>query len=484
MEIVLLFIRVFLAGVFALAGVGKLLDRDGSLRSLKDFGVPSSFLGSAATILPIIELAVAIFFLFPETSWYAAIAASSLMAVFIAGMGYQMSKGNAPDCHCFGQIHSEPVSRSSTFRNVLFAILAVFLVLQGVNGQGLAIAETTGQIVQTLFLFIALLMFVAAILLAKKIYERQEQLMRRIDILDALSGDRPPQERDDAGDPSDGLPIGSPFPDMELRSLSGKVVKFEHLLMRAKPLLFIFAGPDCEPCKGLFPDILKWKNELNDRFDIVLISRGKESDNKKEFGEFPPDDILLQEKREFAEKVYAKWTPTAIMVSAFGDVISHPITGDTAIRELLEKLQTADLTKPFVYFTNPAIHRVIKIGNKVPAFELEDTKGNTINSDHLIGEQTLALALSRSCEHCHDVLHTMQTWEKEGSPKMVIFADGDAEWFAEFGLKTPVIIDKQRRTSITFGLTGTPSAILVDENGVILTEAAIGLANISSLIGK
>ena len=484
MELVLILVRIFLAGVFSLAGVGKLLDRKGSVKAIKEFGVPASLTGVAATLLPIVEITAAILFLFTETSWYASIIGLVLMLIFIGGMAYQMAKGNAPDCHCFGQIHSEPVSRTSILRNIAFGILALFLVLRGINGQGPAIGDSTGEVVQTLFLFVSLMLLVAILTIAKKIYEGQSQILRRIDILDALSGEKPPEERDEAGDPSDGLAIGTPFPDMALRSLSGKVVTFDHLLMRAKPLLFIFTGPDCEPCKGLFPDILKWKSELNDKFDVIIISRGKDGENKREFGDFPHDDVLLQEKREFAEKVYAKWTPTAILVNANGDVISHPITGDSAIREFIEKLRVSDLNDPFVHFTNPAIHRVIKIGSKIPAFELDDIQGNKVTNEFFNGDSILTLALSRSCEHCHDVLHALQHWETDDPPKMLILADGEPEWFASFKLATPVLVDKQRRVSITFGLSGTPSAVLVNSDGVVVSEAAIGLSNIKALIGK
>src|SRR5512139_1671746 len=106
METILLLIRLFLFGVFALAGIGKLLDRKGSEKAVREFGVPAGVAGPTAFILPIVELVIAIGLLFTGSSWMAAIGALLLLLIFIGGMLYQMAQGKAPDCHCFGQLHS------------------------------------------------------------------------------------------------------------------------------------------------------------------------------------------------------------------------------------------------------------------------------------------------------------------------------------------------------------------------------------------
>src|SRR4028119_784911 len=129
MELILLLVRIVLAGIFALAGAGKLLDLKGSKKAIEDFGVPNTLSKPLAVILPVAEILVALMMLFVQVSWLGAIAAFLLLAVFFGAMIVQMVKGNAPDCHCFGQIHSEPVSAKSLIRNGIFAILALFLVI-------------------------------------------------------------------------------------------------------------------------------------------------------------------------------------------------------------------------------------------------------------------------------------------------------------------------------------------------------------------
>ncbi|MCA1589826.1 MAG: DoxX family protein, partial [Acidobacteria bacterium] len=109
MELFLLIIRLVLFGVFATAGATKSLDLDGSEKAMRDFGVPAAFARVFGILLPAAEIAVALSLLFVSFAWFGSIAAAGLLALFTSVMVYQSAKGNAPDCHCLGQIHSEPI---------------------------------------------------------------------------------------------------------------------------------------------------------------------------------------------------------------------------------------------------------------------------------------------------------------------------------------------------------------------------------------
>jgi uncharacterized membrane protein YphA (DoxX/SURF4 family) len=109
-ELFLLFIRVILAALFAVAGFAKFADLKGSEKAFKEFGTPAAVALPSSIALSIGEIVIAGLFIFPQTSWLAAIGAAALLTLFIVQMIYQRVKGNAPDCHCFGQLHSEPVS--------------------------------------------------------------------------------------------------------------------------------------------------------------------------------------------------------------------------------------------------------------------------------------------------------------------------------------------------------------------------------------
>ncbi|HWQ31396.1 MAG TPA: MauE/DoxX family redox-associated membrane protein, partial [Blastocatellia bacterium] len=106
MEIVLLVVRLILAAVFGVAGVAKFADREGSRKALAGFGVPEAVAAPLAVILPVVEIALALALLPLGTAWVAAGGALALLLVFSIGIAVNLARGNSPDCHCFGQLHS------------------------------------------------------------------------------------------------------------------------------------------------------------------------------------------------------------------------------------------------------------------------------------------------------------------------------------------------------------------------------------------
>jgi len=488
MDVLLLLIRLFLAGIFGVAGVAKFLDQPGAEKAVTDFGVPAEFAKPAAYLLSAAEVFLALLLLFTTTSWLGALGALILLLIFIAGMIYQLASGKEADCHCFGQLHSERVSSKSLIRNVIFSALALFLVGQGSGRQGLSFTDDRMDFMQFAFGLIISGLLGAVIFYLKRISAQQTQILRRIEILDVISREGGAVERQEAGDPNEGLPIGSPFPDFELPDLSGRVVSFEHLLAERKPTLFLFVAPTCSPCKALVPEIAEWESKLADKVNIVLISRGKADENREKFSISEKSRVLLQKDREVANLVHAKWTPTALFVDAAGNIASHIAAGDSAIRELVEKVSEADVSNEFVYFTNSNGNgRAPKIGEAVPDFTLDDREGQKVASSDLKGSPTLAAFWSTTCPHCINMMEDIREWEQSRSaadPKLIVFSDGDVEELKKIELTSPIVLDKDYKTATKLGMLGTPSAVLIDEHGRIVSETAIGAQNIWALIGR
>src|SRR5438552_6841190 len=121
MATVVLALRFVLAVVFVTAGVGKLLDLSGSRRAVADFGVPERAARVIGVLLPLAEIAIALALVFRPSAQVGAIAAALILAGFIAGIARALSRGEQPDCHCFGQIHSAPAGPSTLIRNGILA---------------------------------------------------------------------------------------------------------------------------------------------------------------------------------------------------------------------------------------------------------------------------------------------------------------------------------------------------------------------------
>jgi peroxiredoxin/uncharacterized membrane protein YphA (DoxX/SURF4 family) len=484
----LLIIRSIVAVVFATAGIAKLADLRGSKKAFLDFGIPKSVALPASIVLSVVELLIALSLLAPSISWYAAIGASGLLLLFIVQMVYQRSKGNAPDCHCFGQLHSEPVSFKSIVRNAICLALAVVLILSGPTRQGLSIEQVTVEMMPTILGTAAVIMLGGALLYLRKIVATQDDLRRRIDIIEIVSRDGTEVNHEHVSDPQEGLPIGSPLPAFELKDLSGTSVTNQDLIGDGRGILFFFVSPTCEPCQALIPDFLEWKNKLHDRVRIVFVSSGRADENRQKFEELGDSTILLDTGRRFALAVGGKWTPTALYVDPNGNIGSHVAPGDVATEELVEKIGKADLDRPFTYFASGNHHgRGLKIGVEAPPFKLTGANGSELRKEHLIGKKTLLTFWSPTCPHCTTFLEEFKEWEgsrSNGDPQVIMISDGDEAEHRDLGVRSPIVIDKGHRTSAKLGMLGTPSAVLINEDGVIQTETAVGARNIWALLGR
>jgi peroxiredoxin/uncharacterized membrane protein YphA (DoxX/SURF4 family) len=489
MDALLLLIRLTLFAVFALAAIGKFLDLKGAEKAVKDFGTPEEFARFFAIALPFAEIVFAVCFLFVSMAWVGAIGGLILLLSFTGGMIWQMAQGRAPDCHCFGQIHSEPVSKKTLVRNIIFSFLALFLVAQGRDNQGISLTDGDSDTMQLVLILLAVALTIAALFYLKKVLDNQTQILRRLDVLEIISREGVPLERNDAGHPQDGLPIGSPFPDFELANTSKATVSLANILANGKPAIFFFVSATCEPCRALIPDMESWEAELGDRLNFVFFSGGTAEANREKFGGAFADDILLQEEREIADAVRARWTPTAVFVRADGTIGSHLAAGDTAIRELIDKVRNEDLAKGDIYFVTESTNgsRQPRIGVALPDFSLRDTKGNEITAEYIRGRKTLAVFWSLACPHCTAMMSDLKSWNDargESDPQLLVFSDGSEDDHKEVELSAPIVLDPGYRTAEKLGMFGTPSAVVVDEQGRIASETGVGSANIWALIGR
>lgn len=486
MEIILLIIRIFLFAVFAVAGIGKLLDLEGSEKAVKAFGTPEDYAKFFAYALPFAEIVFAVCLLFVGTSWIGAIGALILLLSFIGGMISQIVQGNAPDCHCFGAIHSEPVSVKSLVRNIVFAALAIVLIASGKFNQGLSLADLSNEmLLQIIFGFTILGLLIWAVSYLKKISEQQNQIMRRIEVLEVISQEGAASTRENLANPLEGLPIGAPVPDFVLPNLSGREVAFEHLLAQGKPILFFFVSANCSPCAALLPEIENWQNDLSGKINFVFVSSGDAKENAAKFDGTKFKQVLLQKDREVAEFFNAVWTPTAVLVNADGTLASHSAAGDAAIRELVEKLKVEQIVHGTLFISNG--NSAFKIGDELPEFAANDLNGKTFSSKNIAGKKTLLTYWSPTCGWCAKMLDDLREWDKTrgaDEPDLLLVSSGDAELHKQLELKGKILLEESSAVSQKFGMTGTPSAILIDEDGRIISEVAVGAQNIWALIGK
>jgi len=314
--------QLLLAVVFVTAGVGKLLDQQGSRVALAGFGVPEPLVRSAGLLLPLAELATAVLLVLHGTARWGGAAALALLLAFVAGIASAMAQGRAPDCHCFGQIHSAPAGRGTLIRNALLAALAVVVVARGPAPaiDGWVAARTAAELV-------AIALGVVAVVLAG--ISVRFWLDRR-DLREELA-----RERKRAALFPAGLPAGAYAPRFELPTPAGETLSLEALLERGRQVALFFVSPGCGPCTTVLPDIGRWEAALSDRLTMAIVSSGSAEDNRIMAEKYGLTDVMVQEESEVLESYYLTGTPAAVVVTRDGLLASSSANGAYAIEPLI-----------------------------------------------------------------------------------------------------------------------------------------------------
>jgi peroxiredoxin/uncharacterized membrane protein YphA (DoxX/SURF4 family) len=305
--------RILLAAVFATAGIAKLRDRPGSAAALEGFGVPGRLVPAISFLLPLAELATAVALVPKPSAQWGGVASLVLLLAFTGGIGNAMLRGRAPDCHCFGQLHSEPAGRGTLIRNLALSAVAALVVVEGPGPSVTAwVADrTAAEIVAIAVGIAALVLGAAALSFWRENRDLNDRLSRALDDLAKF----PP-----------GLPIGSIAPNFSLKSLSGESVELEQLLARGGHVALVFVSPDCGPCTEIFPEIPRWQRSLGGRLTIVAVSSGTPEQNVSAARD-SEIEVLLEEDWEVTRAYRVLATPSTVLIDPDGRIASIPVSG-------------------------------------------------------------------------------------------------------------------------------------------------------------
>jgi peroxiredoxin len=465
LEVVALFTaRLALAAVFAVAGLAKLNDTKGSRKSLGDFGVPTSLTPAAAVLLPSAELACALALLRDRWAIPGAVGVITLLAVFSASIAVSLARGRTPSCHCFGQLSSSPVSWWTLVRNLVLLMLASVVAWKVHQGPSAWPTLPESSFETAILVSIAVLAAVLALTLWLLFHMLQQngRLLLRLEAVEKKLNIDPNVAT------VQGRPVGDPAPAFELKAVGGGAVSLQMLGERSTPILLVFTEPGCGACQSLVPELAQWQREHAERVMIVPVSRGEEELNRTKSAAHGLSNVLLQADREVAQAYLVTATPSAVLV-AEGKIASRIAAGSDAIRALI---------------TRVALPPPVKQGDVVPSVKLPDLDGKIVDLATLHGRRTLLLFWNPSCGFCQKMLPDLKTWKRsQTAPEVVVISSGSPEANRDQGFRLRVLLDPSFGSGQVFGATGTPSAVVLDEEGRVASEVGVGAPAIFALAG-
>jgi len=455
--------------VFAVAGAAKLADRGGTRTAVAAFGVPRPLIAAAALLVPLAEITAAVLLLVPGARVAGAAAVLALLGMLSGAVAISMARGRAPDCHCFGQLHSRPAGWTTLARNAGLGGLAVLALTGDPVAPGATAILTCAAAVATAGTATAIALGFLSLI------RSHGRLLLRIDALEhALAEAGVAVAEATPAPPQIGMAPGSNAPSFAAIDHTGAAISLDDLLAPGLPLLLTFTSLECDPCRELMPRLEAWRGEHADRMTIAVVSTGDRAAAAEEARLHGFDRVIVDEDFGLYERYEANGTPSAVLVSPDATVASFVAGGADAVERLVDDVLAA-----------PEPIRGLAPGAVVPDLDLRGLDREPVAL--VDGERTsLVLFWNPQCGFCGSMLDDVLAWERGApgdAPRLVVVSSGDAEATRADGFKSPVAHDPEMLAGETFGAAGTPMAVLVDRDGRVASPLAAGAAAVLALAG-
>ena len=317
------------------------------------------------------------------------------------------------------------------------------------------------------------------------LFVRYGQLLRRVDEL----GSNGPVLSDEPVGSGYGLAIGVEAPAFVLRGMHGETQTLAALRARGRPVLLLFTDPHCGPCGALTPEIASWQHADESQVTIAVVSRGSDHDNVEKFVVAGVSNVLVQDDSEVADAYLSPGTPSAVFIDDAGRIASEVAVGADAIRRLVQTVVGAPGV-PVALGTGaqrngnghhhappqPEVAQ-LRVGDPAPDVRLPDLDGETVELASFHGRHVLAVFWNPECGFCSDLLPQLREWEDHRSddgPEPLIITTGPLEANRALGFRSTVLLDAPFAVGPAFGANGTPMALVIDADGHIASDLAIG----------
>jgi peroxiredoxin len=119
--------------------------------------------------------------------------------------------------------------------------------------------------------------------------------------------------------------------------------------------------------------------------------------------------------------------------------------------------------------------------------QLPDLTGKTVDLAGFRGKDTMLLFWNPGCGFCQQMVDDVKALEarvKAKGPRLVLVSTGTVEANRTSGFRSPVLLDQSFAAGRALGVTGTPSALLVDGEGKVASGIAVGAPAVLELAGS
>jgi peroxiredoxin len=335
--------------------------------------------------------------------------------------------------------------------------------------------------------------------LAYQLVRQNGRILLRLEAIEKQIGPRAGAKPRDAG----GLPLGMVAPDFELPDLTG--VRRKLTDFREQNVLLVFFNPQCGFCTKMAADLAALPAEAGDlRPTTIVVTTGDAEENRKlveRFGIRCP--VLLQQQMEVATQYRVEGTPMGYRIDGAGRIASELAVGAEPLLRLtttlapstIEPGTAANGSAPHGAKDDPSLARSrlnrsgLKAGVPAPDFRLPRIDEGELSLSDFRGGPVLLVFSDPNCGPCDELAPRLQEIHlRQPELQVLVVSRRDRESnrakATALGLTFPIVLQKQWEVSLKYAMFATPIGYLIDEQGILASDVAVGVGPILALAGE
>lgn len=295
-----------------------------------------------------------------------------------------------------------------------------------------------------------------------------------------------------------GLPIGSVAPAFTLPDLSGTLHSLAQ--WQGQRLLLLFFNPNCGFCQQMVTDLsaLPIDGANGHLLPLVVTTGDAETNHTLVMKQGIRCPVLRQEQMEVAAQYQAHGTPMGYLIDEAGKIASPLTVGAQALLALARAYQKpapasaqANGHKKHKGNRSLAESRInrsgLKEGTPAPPFTLPRLDGGELSLADYRGQRVLLIFSDPQCGPC-DLLHPQLEQLHRRTPDVSVVmvsrkgVEENRQKVKKHGLTFPVVLQNAWEISRQYAMFGTPIGYLIDADGIVAAEVAVGAEPILALL--
>lgn len=272
-------------------------------------------------------------------------------------------------------------------------------------------------------------------------------------------------------------------PDFVLPSLAGTPVSLDRLRALGKPVLLVFTDPAGTTGQSLLTSIGTWQQTHDSPLTVAGIGPVSSAGASSPTVPAGITDLLVDEGRRVAGSFGVALTPAAVLIRPNGAIVGNPTVGVQGIQSLLAPIanaaaEAARMRQQRVEANAPTP------GAKAPLVILPDL-GDVDQPLVIPGIHQTLVFWSPDCGYCNQLvpdLRALETSRPSGSPPITLVARGSSEANRAQGFRFRTLLDDGLTASEAFGAHGTPAAVVIDADGIVVSNLAGGIRAVRELL--